>query len=341
VAAVLAGHVAGNASAALRSDQFGLGAVGRMHTLSQAEIARELDGYRAVGARWIRFDIDWSVIQAGGRSSYNWAPFDTIVRAARARRLNVLGMIAYTPAWARPPRTTDKTPPTSTADYARFAGAVARRYGPMGVRHFQIWNEPNIATFWVPRPNPAGYARMLKEASAAIKRANPNAFVVTAGLAPAWTDGTSYTAMDFLAALYANGAGPSFDAYAHHASTFPAFPSEQQIWNSWWRMIGTDPSIRGVMIANGDADKKVWITEFSAPTGSDRAVSETVQAEMLTEGYQMWGSFEWAGPLFWWSYRDGRSNPTYWHDYCGLLRRDFSRKPSFYAYRALADAAAR
>jgi hypothetical protein len=74
----------------------------------------------AVGARWLRFDIDWRTIQAGGRNHFDWAPFDAVVRGARLRGINVLGIIVSTPPGrARRARATSAR--RRSADYARFA----------------------------------------------------------------------------------------------------------------------------------------------------------------------------------------------------------------------------
>ena len=338
-AAWLAGFAAAPAGASARPDQFGVAGSDRMHALRPGELARELDGMAAVGARWLRFDIDWRTIQAGGRNHFDWARFDAVVRGARLRGINVLGIIVSTPAWARPAGTSDKRPPTDAADYARFAGAVARRYARFGAHHWQIWNEPNVERFWQPKPSVAGYARLLEAAYAAIKRADPRAVVVSGGTAPSWSDGTNISPIDFAQGLYSSGAGRFFDALAHHASTFPAFPSETPVWSAWYQMTGTSPSIRSVMAANGDAAKPVWITEFGAPTSTGRAVSEATQAAMLRDAYRLLGSYRWAGPLFWYAYRDRRSGPLDWEDFCGLVRNDFSPKPAYAAYRALTAAA--
>jgi hypothetical protein len=334
-AALAAGSAPSASAGGLAPEQFGISTGSGLQLLPRSELHRTLGDFKTVGSTWLRFDFHWRAIQPSGPSSYAWAPFDTVVRAARLRGLNVLGTIGYTPAWARPPQTTETRPPTNFAYFARFAAATARRYAPLGVHHWQIWNEPNIAPNWTPKADPAAYARLLKVASVAIKQVDPEAVVVTAGTSPAVTDASNFAPVRFLQELYAAGAGPYFDAVAHHASTFPAFPSEIHEWSSWWQMTSASPSLRDVMVANGDRTKQIWVTEFSAPTGSDRAVTEREQAEMLTEAYTLWGTYPWAGPLFWYSYRDKHTVPRFWADFCGLVRANFSRKPAFYAYRAL------
>jgi polysaccharide biosynthesis protein PslG len=337
VAVTAAAFVAVPSAGAARPDQLGIATTGGLEllTLRPAELAREFDGYRNAGARWVRFDFNWNVIQNRGRRHWNWAPYDALVGAARARGLMVLGTIDYAPRWARRGASLSR-PPRNMRAYARFAGRVARRYGPMGVHHWEIWNEPNVAAFWSPRPSVRGYVRMLRRASIAIKRANPGAVVITGGLAPAANTRTSLAPRTFVRRMYRYGARRYFDAIGHHASAFPYFPSVRERWNPWFQMHGTRVSLRSLMVRNGDAHKQIWVTEYGAPTATSRAVSEVAQANMVTEAYNLIAQYPWAGPLFWYSYRDRVPNPQWWMDACGLVRYDHSPKPAFLAYRALA-----
>lgn len=119
---------------------------------SDAQVDADLDAMVATGAKWLRFDFDWASAELSP-GSYRWTYIDRVVHKARARGLRILATPAYTPTWARPAGTTDKHPPTDPATYAAFVGAAARRYAPLGVHHWEIWNEPNVQQFWQPAPN--------------------------------------------------------------------------------------------------------------------------------------------------------------------------------------------
>lgn len=142
------------------------------------ELERYLDGARAAHVGWIRFDVNWNVIQYRGQTSYDWEPFDRVVRAVTSRGMRVLAGVLFTPPWARAPGTSSRYPPSDLADYARFVTAVVERYAPMGVHAYEIWNEPNIASFRAPRPDPARYAELLTLAYPAIKSHDRQATVV-------------------------------------------------------------------------------------------------------------------------------------------------------------------
>ncbi|HEY6068567.1 MAG TPA: cellulase family glycosylhydrolase, partial [Gaiellaceae bacterium] len=183
---------------------------------SDTDMARDLDSMKDAGARWIRMDVNWAVIQAGGPSSYGWAPFDRVAAAARARGLSVLAEIVYTPSWAQPAGAPAESPPANLDDYARFAAAAAAHYAPLGVHAYEIWNEPNNASFWRPRADVVRYTAMLRAAYPAIKAADPGAVVVTGGMSPAVDDGRNVAPLNFLRGIYANGGKAFFDAVGHH-----------------------------------------------------------------------------------------------------------------------------
>ncbi|MGZ6801078.1 MAG: beta-xylosidase, partial [Mycobacteriaceae bacterium] len=67
---------------------------------SDAALARDLDTAKAAGVTWLRMDIDWSSIQGSGSGSFDWANTDRVVNAARARGMEVDGIVDYTPGWA-------------------------------------------------------------------------------------------------------------------------------------------------------------------------------------------------------------------------------------------------
>jgi hypothetical protein len=319
-------------------EMFGISTGGAIQNEDAATLARDLDVIAEAGARWVRIDINWAQIQSRGPSSYDWGAIDRVVQGATARGMKVLGIIAYTPSWARPAGASHTYGPDPST-YANFAAKAVEHYSAMGVHAYEVWNEPNWQNFWTPRPDPAAYTRLLKAAYPAIKGADPQATVLTGGTAPAPTDGTNYAPAEFLKAIYANGGGGSFDAVSHHPYGFPSFPGESHEWSAWHQMYGTNPSLRSVMIANGDGGKKIWGTEFGAPTnGHVHAFSEDSHAEMITRAYALWKTYDWAGPLFIYQHRDLGTSTDSGENFFGLLRHDFSPKPAYAAYQdAVAD----
>jgi hypothetical protein len=302
--------------------------------LSDGRLARELDAVRSAGAGWVRVDFPWVTVEPSP-GVFRWNDLDRTTEAAAQRGIKVLAMPAYAPAWARPGCGTLKCPPADPDDFARFVAEAGRRYGPDRVQAWEIWNEPNIPTFWHPRPSPDAYATLLDRAAAALKAARPGAYVVSAGLSPAYSDGTAVAPLDFVNRLYALEAMENVDAVGMHpysATLLPLTPSTEA-WNTFLQM----ESVHKLMNSYGDGHKQVWGTEFGVATGTSRtSTSEAQQAAVIEEGYARLadGSWPWLGTLFTYSLRDRSSDLGDRQSNYGLLRHDGSPKPAYLTFAA-------
>jgi hypothetical protein len=329
----------GRASSAIANPfgqaMFGVASGGAIQNEAPVTLASDLTADQAAGAKWIRVDINWAQIQAGGPSSYDWTSIDAVVRGAEARGMSVLGLILYTPSWDRPANSAATYGPSSSS-YATFAHAAAAHYSALGVHAYEIWNEENTTAFWTPSPSPKYYAALLKAAYPAIKAADSAATVVTGGLSPATTQGGDYAPTDFLKGVYANGAGRSFDAVGIHPYCWPAIPAQAYSWSAWYQMYGTSTSLRSIMVAHGDSAKHIWATEFGAPTGGPAGtyVSQTKQATMIQAAFKAWSSYSWAGPLFIYQGRDEGTSATTNQNFFGFRNYNGTPKPAFGAYQA-------
>jgi hypothetical protein len=288
-----------------------------------------------LGIMWVRFDIEWGNVQYSSSSTAQstWASYDTLVKALAAHHLYGLGIITYTPAWARAPGCNGgvECPPADPTTFATFAAEVAARYKNDGMHYWEIWNEPNSFNFWATKANCAAYTNLLKVTYPVIKRADPNAIVVTGGLAPESTDNVNISPTDFLTCVYKNGGKKYFDAVGDHPYVFPASPANDTS-GAWAQMSLTNPNLRSIMTANGDGSKKIWLTEFGVPTNGPNSywyVSESAQAQMAATAMRLYKSYDWVGPIFWYSFRDSGTSTATNENFFGLTRFDGSIKPAY------------
>lgn len=312
----------------------GIAPDGTFPFLSPSQLARQMDLIALSGTRWVRLGIVWSVVEER-RGTFDWSSSDRVIEAAHARGLRVLALVTYTPAWASG-SDNDKVAPRDPTDIRAFAGAAAARYAPRGVHAWEIWNEPNIAATWAPRPDPPAYAQLLRTVAHQVRAVDPDATIVTGGLAPApdASDRTTIGPSTFLRRLYAAGAASSFSAVGLHPYSFPFLPL--QPGTSGFNAFLRAPVIHEVMAAHGDADKSVWFTEFGAPTGtSGDAVSEQNQADGLVQAYSQALCWPWVGPVFLYTLRDSGADRRDREQNFGLLHHDFTPKPAWFAYRRL------
>jgi hypothetical protein len=336
----LAGGVA-CAGGAARPTRLGVADGGDLQALGGRERGRYLDAVKAAGAGWIRVGIYWASIQRRGPTSYDWAPFDRVVTAARRRGINVLGTIIYAPAWARAPGAPSAAPPADPAVFAAFASRAAAHFGRLGVHAYEIWNEPNITGFWAGGPDPARYTQLLRASYKAIKSADRSATVVSAGLSPyasyGAADAQRMNPLTFLERMYANGARGSMDAVGWHPYNFP-WGLGFYTWSAWSQMYATSPSARSIMKAWGDGKKKIWATEWGAPTGtSSQSMSEAAQAALVRAGLTRLKAWSWAGPSFLYNFRDKGTNLSDREQNFGLVRWNWSPKPAYAAFRSVAS----
>ena len=323
-----------------RTTRIGIAYGDSLTWMTRAGVGAALDDAVALHARWVRADLSWADVQPDGPDQHRWAPFDRVVRSARARGLRVLPLLGYSPAWARDPGCGSfACPPRNAAAFARFARLAVRRYAPLGVHTWEIWNEPNLPTFW-PHPDPDRYAALLRVTADAVRQADPHARVLLGGLAAA--DSTTDGAIDprtFLGQVCAAGACRGLSGVAYHPYTFPHLASDVTApGTAWNRIAETHWSLRGVLDRYGFPRMKIWATEFGAPTGgpgtSDH-VTEARQAEIAADAVVTAARSPDVTALFWYTDRDDLaylSNVAYF----GLRRSDGSKKPAWSSFAAAA-----
>ena len=290
---------------------------------SSSDQVHQLEQMKSMGMTSVRVDANW----AGGepsQGSFDWSALDAIMASVHKVGLTADLIIDGCPPWAAAAGASGQfAQPASPAQFGAWAGAVAARYGSKGADYFEIWNEPNNSQFWSPSPNAAAYTADLEAAYAKIKSADPSSVVISAGLAPG--SSTVIDPVTFLADMYAAGAQGNFDAVGDHPYTFPADPNNDS-QGAWFEMDQTRPSLRSLMIAHGDGAKKIWITEFGAPTGN---VTDAQQTTELTQAITAAKDTSWIGAfyIYTWSDQDGGEG-------FGLLDSNGNPKPAYTAVAA-------
>lgn len=199
---------------------------------------------------------------------------------------------------------------------------------------WEIGNEPNLdADYgWNAPPDPLAYKTLLCKAYTKIKQADPDAIIVSAGLAPVGRVGTADGQPDgsngryqderkFLQQLLAAGGGDCLDVVGLHPYGFSAdynvesdFTSMDHSQNcNQGLCFRTAEKFYEVMQANGAGDKKMWATEFgwlvtppadclNDPSFQDRTwqlVSASQQASNLAGAFQYADeNWPWMGAMF-------------------------------------------
>jgi hypothetical protein len=319
--------------AGLQRDDLGISTGVQLFKEDPAKIDADVAGIATLGSHWIRTALRWDVVEKRSvekRSADqdDWSIPDRIVADAQAHDVQVIFDLTGTPKWARASGAGAVEFPPDLHTYATFAGKVAQRYRGK-VAAYELGNEPNhVKTFAT--PDPKLYARVLQLTYPLVKAADASALVLTGGLGGESGNGV-LGGDEYLAALYRDGAKPYFDGVSYHPYTYPLLPSDDGGQRSWSRMLNA----RRTMVANGDADKKIWITEYGAPTNGPGSVDQSRQAAIMYDAYRVWSSYSWAGPLCWFDYRDKGTDTGNKSNFFGLYDHDGGPKLALRQYEAL------
>lgn len=243
------------------------------------------------------------------------------VKAMRARGIKVLPVLLMTPWWTGDPTQADVN------RYQRNVGHIVHALAPLGVHHWEVWNEPDLKAFW-PRPDPAQFVRFLKVAYPTIKRWDPNSTVITGGV----TDNN----VRFIEGIYRAGGRPYFDAVGTHVYPRRGVPAScPKIRADRGPYLCGVREVYRTMQAHGDSGKKVWLTEWGRwVCGSAKGcVSPAVQADWVTRGFAYLGRYPFLKASLWFSDYDYGEPRLY-----GLRDMLLRPRPGYARFRAVADA---
>ncbi|MDX6485843.1 MAG: polysaccharide biosynthesis protein PslG [Gaiellaceae bacterium] len=294
--------------------------------------------YRGLGVDAVRVTLDWRP----GQSFPNATEHTELQRVGRAADAIRVVLAVTGPADA---------PPLDAAGRASYCGYIAnvlQRYP--AIRDVAIWTEPNTSRFWLPRKGSAtAYEKLLAACWDVLHSVRPGANVIATS-APHAKPGSWYAA---IAKAYRSSlrAQPIFDTVGHNAypETSAEAPSARHANGSidegdLDRLLaalhkGFDGSGQPVP---GQQGVKVWYLEdgfqtiptrggYSGAENDRKAVSEEEQAAQLQAAVELATCQPAVGGFFNFELRDEPSLEG-WQS--GLVRPDWSAKPSFAAYSA-------
>jgi hypothetical protein len=326
---------------------------------SGVSLAHEMRLMKDSGVQTVRLTFSWAAAQPYARAEdvpepsrgsftervagvpTDFSATDRLVRTAAAHGLRVLPVVLYSPRWAAKHPNRAISPPARPGTFGRFLGALVRRYGSRGrfwqehpalhrvpLLDWQIWNEPNIPHYW-PQPFARGYVKLLRAARAPLKRADPRARLVLAGL--------TNDSWNALARIYRAGGRRYFDVAALH-------PYTRKV-NGLVKILAF---ARYWMRRFHDGRKPIAVTELSWPSSADKVhrigfneVTEQQQARRVAAAYKLLAKhrkhFRIAG-VYWYTWLS-MDRGDYYFDYSGLrkMTRDGIRsKPAFGAFKRVA-----
>lgn len=301
---------------------------------------------KEIGFPWVKQQVRWEFVE-NEPGAVNWTEMDQIIDVMTANGLQVLFSVVTAPQWTRPDKPGTGGPPNDFNLFANFVGQMAGRYcGRLGA--IEVWNEQNLQREWEGFPlDPGMYMDLLRRSYGTIKAACSSMLVVSGAPTPTGNSPIAIDDIDYLRGMYANGLARYSDAVGVHPSGYgnPAnvtvqdweagrynAPSHVNHRSFYFR--STMEESRQVMVAYGDVNKRLWLTEFgwassfSPHPGYEYAAynSEAQQAQYIVDAYQMMQNWGYVGVAFLW-------NLNYTHGEMGQF--SVMNKPAFHALKGL------
>lgn len=248
-----------------------------------ATAERRMELIQRIGASADRGDLWWGVVEPKP-GVWDWKATDWLFDFFEHHGTGFLPILAYNEAGA------DHSPATA-AERERFAEYCRRavsRYKGRGVVGWEVWNEPNIPTFWKPRPNVEHYVDLLKAAHRAIKSADPQTTVVGGAL--------NMTDVNYLEEMAMRGALDHMDVLSIHPYSLAGGPEEMDLQRQL-------QNCRAVLAEHGRRDMPVWITEVGWHSHVDKPDTVADAAAWLLQTHVI-AAAEGIGRLFWFNVED-------------------------------------
>lgn len=280
---------------------------------------------RAAGIGAIRDEIYWHEVETAPGVFTFHPKHDAYINAALSRGLQPLVILDYGhPLYGGTPRDS-----AGRAAFARYCSTVVARYSSQGVKHYEVWNEPNlcIPEFcpWSPAPSPEEYVALLRSAYLAIKTADSSAFVLAGATSPLDEPETTQKipGVAFIQRIIGLGAGDVCDAISFHQ--YPVNrPPEDWVPAEVARMRAVAPG------------RRFWITEAGHHTSTAYGgVSDLVQAQWLIRAILVGQSVADLDRLSWYDLQDDCGDVANPECRYGILRQDGSPKPAYQALAAM------
>jgi Bacterial Ig domain/Glycosyl hydrolases family 39 len=303
----------------------------------------------ATHAQYARLFVRWDDFEPTGPvSNYSGSrltDYDTAVNRLTAAGIKPIFVVVGTPSWANGGSSDYFVPPIDPATYASFLSKFVAHFAGR-VAAWEIWNEPDASDFWHPAPDVNRYVALLKAAYPAIKQADPNAVAI---LGP--TTGNNY---DWVQGVYNAGGRGSFDAVGVHTDTACLDRSPYDFYRdpsgrvAQFSFLGYR-SVHDVMVANGDGNKPIWMTELgwtstttTCQTGQwagqkPAGVSAADQATFLKQAYHCLAADSYVQVAAWFTLQDDPSQSLDMLAHYGLLDPSGGHKPAWDAFASVVN----
>jgi hypothetical protein len=207
-----------------------------------------------LGVKWARCQTGWARTETRkGEFDFAWLDgvVDSLLSIGIQPWFNLgYGNTLYTPGPPHPSAV--GWAPLNSAEartaWVRYVETIAKRYAGR-VKHWEIWNEPNIPHFWQPdKPDPARYLELVRLTAPVLRTNAPGAVLIGGVFA-------GLPSLDYAEGCLENGLAQQVDKISYHP--YRAVPEEN---------CAADLSAFRGLIARYKPGMQVWQSENGAPS---------------------------------------------------------------------------
>jgi hypothetical protein len=283
----------------------------------------DLDRIHAGGFRFVRMDLSWSGVERQkGVYDFERAGYDALTAGCSKRGIRILYILDYSNRLYEEQHSI-RTEAGRKA-YAAFAEAAGKRYAGKGIL-WEFWNEPNIQQFWSPQPGIEEYCKMVEEAAARLRQADPSGTLV----APA----TSTIPFDWLESCFQKGLLNWIDVLSVH----PYRPQAPET------VIKDYARLRKLIERYAPAGKEIPVISgewgYSHINWDKARLSDEQQANYLARMFLI-NLYEKVPVSIWYDWKNDGTDPNEREHHFGTVGHDLQPKAAYRAAQSLSSSLA-
>lgn len=280
------------------------------------------------GIRCIRIDMVWTRVEKE-EGAYDWSFYDDLTQKLLKYKIRPLFILGYAhPLYGKAitvqrkgkkvPRITPPETPRDIAAFARWSAEAAERYQACNPI-WEIWNEPDVSSFWAPEANVDAYIRMALATADAIRKKQPQAILTAPSMSgvPSW-----HYYPSFIPTVLSSPLGHKIDVVSIHP--YRSREPETVLEN----MDLLNGYIRNALPERVGSLRYLF-SEWGYSTGKG-VRTEEMQAAYCVR-MQLSGLMAGAVITVWYDWRDDGDDPNNREHRFGLIRRNGEPKPAYHA----------
>lgn len=227
------------------------------------------------------------------------------------------------------------TTPEAINAFANYAYWTASKYKGK-IKYYEIWNEWTNSTAIKPKPPkppaPEVFVALVKATAAAVKKADPDAIIMTGSANPTGTRDPSWVDKIVKLGVLNYVDGLSIHPYSYGNDSYAVRAPEGNL--------SVVDQFEAKLAKTAGRSVPIYITEIGVPTYEGKGgLSKDLAAQYIVKYTFLAKSRPYIKGVWWYDLLDDGDNPKINEHRFGLLTRDGQPKPSMLAFSKVADIA--